>query len=67
MTGNRRAAPAAPGTPATSTHLPNATATIGQKQAGGHSPNKFMSELRSIHSELKTEITLHPHGPSLGL
>ncbi|KAM7396658.1 hypothetical protein PAMP_019684 [Pampus punctatissimus] len=49
MTGNRRAALAAPGTAATSTYLPNVTATSGQKQAGGQSPNKFMSELRSIH------------------
>lgn len=54
MTGNRRAAPAAPGTPATPTHLPNATTTPGQNQSGGHGPNKFMSELRSIHSELDT-------------
>ncbi|XP_028440801.1 synaptotagmin-1b [Perca flavescens] len=49
MTGNRLVAPAALGTPATPTHLPNATTTPGQKKSGGHSPNKFMSELHSIH------------------
>lgn len=52
MTGNRRAAPSAPGTPATPTHLPNATSTPDQKQSGVHSPNKFMSGMRRIHSEL---------------
>ncbi|XP_074489155.1 synaptotagmin-1b [Sebastes fasciatus] len=45
MTGNRRAA--SPGTPATPTHLPNATTTPRQKQSGDH--NKFMSELHSVH------------------
>lgn len=54
MTGNRLVAPAALGTTATPTHLPNATTTPGQKKSGGHSPNKFMSELHSIHSELDT-------------
>lgn len=49
MTGNRRAAPAASATP---THLPNATTTAAQRHSEGHSPNKFMSELHSIHSEL---------------
>ncbi|KAA8590156.1 hypothetical protein FQN60_014090 [Etheostoma spectabile] len=49
MTGNRRAAPAALGTPAAPTHLPKATTTPGQNKSGGHSPNKFMSELHSIH------------------
>ncbi|XP_059191501.1 synaptotagmin-1b [Centropristis striata] len=49
MTGNRRAAPAAPGTPTTPTHLPNEATTPGQNRSGSHSPNKFMSELHSIH------------------
>lgn len=49
MTGSRRAAPSTPSTP---THLPNATTPADQKQSGGHSPTKFMSELRSIHSKL---------------
>ncbi|XP_034391164.1 synaptotagmin-1b [Cyclopterus lumpus] len=48
MTGNRRAAPASPGTPALPTHLPNATATPSQKQSGGHSHNKFMNDVHSI-------------------
>lgn len=63
MTGNRRAAPTAPGTPATPTHLPNAATTPDQKQSAGHNPDKFMSELRSIHSELDTQIIIHLHGP----
>ncbi|XP_028286281.1 synaptotagmin-1-like [Parambassis ranga] len=46
MTGSRRAAPSTPSTP---THLPNATTPADQKHSGGHSPTKFMSELRSIH------------------
>ncbi|XP_054475417.1 synaptotagmin-1b [Anoplopoma fimbria] len=50
MTGNRRAAPASPGTPAIPTHLPNTTTTTpGQTQSGGHSHNKFMNELPSKH------------------
>ncbi|XP_063765182.1 synaptotagmin-1b isoform X2 [Eleginops maclovinus] len=47
MTGNRRVAPAAPGTPTPPTHLPNVTTTPAH--SGGHSPNKFMSELHSVH------------------
>ncbi|XP_068579911.1 synaptotagmin-1b [Cebidichthys violaceus] len=50
MTGNRRAPPASPGTPAIPTNLQNATTTPGQKQSGGHSHNKFMNELHSIHT-----------------
>ena len=67
MTGNRRAAPSAPGTLATPTHLPNATTTPEQKQPGGHNPKKFMSELRSLHSELDTQLVLHLHGPLGGI
>lgn len=47
MTGNHQAA-----TLATSTILPNATA----KPSGGHGPNKFMSEVQRVHSELSTHI-----------
>ncbi|XP_034089545.1 synaptotagmin-1b [Gymnodraco acuticeps] len=47
MTGNRRAAPPATGTPAPTTHLPNETTNPGH--SGGLSPNKFMSELHSVH------------------
>ncbi|XP_019934456.2 synaptotagmin-1b isoform X2 [Paralichthys olivaceus] len=52
MTGTRRAAPAAPaapGTLVTPTHLSNATTTTGRAQSGGHNPKKFMSELHNIH------------------
>ncbi|XP_056273199.1 synaptotagmin-1b [Pseudoliparis swirei] len=48
MTGNHRAAPASPGTPALPTHSSNATASPGQKQSGGHSHNKFKNEEHSI-------------------
>lgn len=57
MTGNRRAAPSGRGTPATPTHLPNATTQPDQKEPEGQQPNKFMSELHSIHSELDTQLT----------
>lgn len=62
MTGIHRAASAAQGTPATPSGLPKVTTIPGPTQSGGHSPNKFMSELRSIHSELDTEPNVHPHG-----
>ena len=59
MTGTRRVAPSELGTPAHSTHLPNATTSPGQKHSAGHSPNKFVSELHSIHSELNTKLLVH--------
>ncbi|XP_029378303.1 synaptotagmin-1-like [Echeneis naucrates] len=48
MTGSHHAPPATLGTPASPTLVPNATTSPGQKQSI-HSPNKFKSELHSIH------------------
>lgn len=59
MTGNRRAAPEALGTPSIQTHFPNATTTPGQTQSAGHSPNKFMSELHSIRSESNADLNVY--------
>ncbi|KAM4573527.1 synaptotagmin-1-like [Odontesthes bonariensis] len=43
---NRRAAPSTSFSPS---NMPNTTTTPGQKQPGGHSANKFMNQLHSIH------------------
>ncbi|KAF7670340.1 hypothetical protein LDENG_00018750 [Lucifuga dentata] len=51
MTGSRRAAPVAPGTPASPNLSPNATISTesSQKHSEGHSPDRFKSELHHIH------------------